>query len=107
MVRIISLDLLEIKRSLKSLKNLFRGSLKWLETSQRGSLKYLKTSLHAGMPAHLQSKEPTQHTSLMITDHDVLSSSAKISLKITDLQCDADRWSPFIKNNRVVIVVLY
>ena len=47
---------LEIMRSLKSLRDLSRGSLKWLETS-----------LLAGMLAYLQSKESTQHTSLMIT----------------------------------------
>ena len=46
MVQIMSFDLLEIMRSLKSPIDLSRGSLKWLETS-----------LHAGMPSYLQPKE--------------------------------------------------
>ena len=40
MARIISFDILEITKSLKSLEDLFRSSLKWLETS-----------LHAGIPS--------------------------------------------------------
>ena len=69
MVRIIPFDLLEIMRSLKSNRDLSRGSLKWLETSQRGSLKWLETSqrgslkwletsLHAGIPAYLHFSTP-------------------------------------------------
>ena len=58
MVQIIPFDLLEIMRSLKSNRDLSRGSLKWLETSQRGSLKWLETSLYAGIPAYIHFSTP-------------------------------------------------
>ena len=74
MVRIIPFDLLEIMRSLKSNRDLSRGSLKWLETSQRGSLEWLETSLRTGIPAFT----PLWHTSLTITD--VLSGIANLTI---------------------------
>ena len=58
MVRTIPFDFLEIIGSLKSNRDLSRGSLKWLETSQGGSLKWLETSLHAGISAYLHFSTP-------------------------------------------------